>query len=83
MTRRVTLRIDRITLPTGTRLDQAALSAALSGELRRALATGGPAALGADRSIPQVRTDPVAPPAPNGPRHETALAAAIARSLKP
>jgi hypothetical protein len=49
MTRRVTLRIDRLTLP----------------------------------SIPQVRTDPVAPPAPNGPRHETALAAAIARSLKP
>ena len=83
MTRRVTLQIDRVTLPPGTRLDQAALSEALSKELHRTFASDGPAALGSARSIAQVATEPVAPPTQNGPRQETALAAAIARSLKP
>jgi hypothetical protein len=38
MTRRVTLKIDRITLPPGTRLDRAALEAALRAEFATGLA---------------------------------------------
>jgi hypothetical protein len=81
MTRRVTLRIDCLTLPAGTQLDQAALSAALADELRRALIAGGAPALGPARTVNRVAAGPVPSPAPDRPGYKSVLAAAIARSL--
>jgi hypothetical protein len=43
MTRRVTLRIDRITLPAGATLDRAAFAAALSHAIGQDIAAGAPA----------------------------------------
>jgi len=42
MTRRVTLKIDRITLPAGATLDRAAFEAALTRAVGQELATGAP-----------------------------------------
>jgi hypothetical protein len=81
MTRRVTLRIDRLTLPAGTQIDQAALSAALTSELRRALSAGGADALGPARSIDRMEAGQLTSPAADRQSPEGALAAAIARSL--
>ncbi len=81
MTRHVTLRIDRLTLPAGTDLDQATLSAALEEELRRALTSGGAPALGRARTVDRVAAGPVPALAPDRPDYESVLAAAIARSL--
>jgi hypothetical protein len=81
MTRHVTLRIDRLTLPAGTQLDQAALSAALADELRRALTSRGAPALGPARTVDRVAAGPVPSPAPDRPGCESVLAAAIAGSL--
>lgn len=49
MTRRVTLRIDRVTLPAGATLDRAAFEAALTRAIGQELATGSPA-LGESRN---------------------------------
>jgi hypothetical protein len=58
MTRRVTLRIDRVTLPPGTTLDVVAFEAALRAEIAARLdAEGG---LGSGRSLASVATGPVA-----------------------
>ncbi len=81
MTRHVTLRIDRLSLPAGTHLDKAALSAALADQLRRALTAGGAPALGPARTVDRIAAGPVPSPAPDRPGYENVLAAAIARSL--
>jgi hypothetical protein len=81
MTRHLTLRIDHLTLPAGTQLDQAALSAALADELRRKITAGGAPALGPARTVDRVAAGHVPSTAPDRPGYESVLAAAIARSL--
>jgi hypothetical protein len=83
MTRRVTLRIDRLTLSPGTAVDPAALSEALAHELRQALAADGFGALGDGHSVACLTSEPIAAPASSSGGYENALAAAIGRSLRP
>jgi hypothetical protein len=62
MTRRVTLRIDHVTLPPGATLDAAAFEAALRAEIAARLDAEG--ALGSVRSLARVATGPVAAEGP-------------------
>ncbi len=73
MTGRITLNIGRVTLPAGTRLDAAALQAALRVEIARHLAApGGAEAFGAGRNVARLGAGTLPASAP--------LATALARA---
>jgi hypothetical protein len=78
---RVTVRIDRITLPKGTGLDGAAFEAALRTEIAARLAANG--GLGAARSVVRVEAGPAEPLSRDGNAIETVVARAVRRSLEP